>query len=71
MTDATQNTTLDQALEAAPLANPMPADALGDAAKSQALKTVLRYKNNKSDDKLRKAMPLMKRAVRLINEEKY
>ncbi len=71
MTDATQNTTLDQALDAAPLANPMPADALGDAAKSQALKTVLRYKNNKSDDKLRKAMPLMKRAVRLINEEKY
>ena len=71
MTDATQNTTLDQALDAAPLANPMPADAVGDAAKSQALQTVLRFKNNKSDDKLRKAMPLMKRAVRLINEEKY
>ena len=71
MTEADQRIKFEKALDTTPVAAPLPFDAAGDAGESQALKTVLKFKNAKADGRLRKALPLMKRAVRKINEGEY
>ena len=71
MTEADQRNMFEKALDTTTVAVPLPVDAAGDAGDSQALKTVLKFKNAKADGRLRKALPLMKRAVRKINEGEY
>ena len=71
MTEAIQRPLFEKALNTSAVAVPLPLDSAGDAGKSQALQTVLRYKTSQADTKLRKALPIMKRAVRKINEGEY
>lgn len=63
--------TIEDAINVTANAIPLPADSVGDAAESKALQTVLRFKAGKAEGKLRKALPIMKRAVRKINEGEY
>ena len=58
MTEADQRIKFEKALDTTPVAAPLPFDAAGDAGESQALKTVLKFKNAKADGRLRKALPL-------------
>ncbi|MAT36057.1 MAG: hypothetical protein CMK06_13120 [Ponticaulis sp.] len=71
MTDAAKAPSLEDALNAAQPPLPVPSDSAGDAANSKALDKVLGQKFTKADAKLRKALPLLKRAVRKINEGAY
>ena len=71
MTLAQQRQSLEQALNTAGGAIPLPQDAMGDSGKSKALQTVMRFKAGNADGKLQKALPIMKRAVRKINEGSY
>ena len=49
----------------------VPVDALGDAAASKAIASVLSARTSGSAAKLRKCLPLLKRAARLIRESEY
>ena len=71
MTNAVQRSSIEQALSFSGNAIPLPVDSAGDAGKSKALQTVLRFKSSKADGKLRKAIPVLKRAVRKISEQSY
>ncbi len=62
---------LEQALNVTAHAIPLPADSLGDAGKSRALKTVMQFKAGKAEGRLRKALPILKRAVKKIHEHDY
>lgn len=62
---------IEQALNTTAHAMPLPADSIGDAGESKALQTVMRFKAGKAEGRLRKALPLMKRAVRKINEHEF
>tara|TARA_Y100000052_G_scaffold19324_1_gene18944 strand:- start:16227 stop:18044 length:1818 start_codon:yes stop_codon:yes gene_type:complete len=71
MTDAVQTQSLENALNTTAYAVPLPFDSVGDAGKSKALQTVLSAKNLKAEGKLRKALPILKRAVRKIHDGEY
>ena len=71
MTEALKRQSLEQALDSSGVAIPLPQDAMGDSGRSKALQTVLRFKAGNAQGKLQKALPLMKRAVRKINEGAY
>lgn len=68
MSEPQNHSAIEQAINVTANAIPLPADSVGDAGNSQALETVLRFKSSKVEGKLRKALPIMKRAVRKINE---
>lgn len=71
MSDAQKHQAIEQAINLTAMAIPLPADSVGDAGKSLALEQVLSFNSLKTQGKLRKALPIMKRAVRHINENNY
>ena len=71
MTVSKNANALEQALNVTAHAIPLPADSIGDASKSRALETVTRFKTAKAEGRLRKALPIMKRAVRKINAHEF
>lgn len=62
---------IEQALNTTAHAIPLPADSIGDAGKSKALQKVMQVRAGKAEDRLRRALPIMKRAARKINEHAF
>lgn len=71
MTLATSPRDLQTALNTTAHAIPLPFDSAGDAGKSEALQKVLQAKVARADGKMKRALPIMKKAVRKINEGHY